>query len=349
MMEYKSAVTLSELFTILDLNKDGELSRSELHESARRLGWHWNEAPVFAVFDLLTVLQPVSRDNFIVYMTQIIEDPHGPFGKVLLNAPHFLSSTISQPIISSTQNLGDIHKRNKKQHGLGSNGETCNNLILLLKHIANLDVANTYQNFLKHMSIHPLKIPTDNAAVLIIDPQRSFTKGAWMQSIGFNAELEVKPIQLAFENCAQFFNENQRFVETMFTRCPFPPCSYDWDDTFTGIIDTRQLYFIKPGNSVLFPTTNGFREWVENVINDGKKILVIGGCTLNSCVRKSSIETQKYFKNRKLQIIVDLSLSGARTSRFIPSSLYGGLSAVESAIREMTGAGVRVTQCVQWI
>jgi len=46
---------------------------------------------------------------------------------------------------------------------------------------------------------------------------------------------------------------------------------------------------------------------------------------------------------------VDLSLSGARTSSFIKSSLYGGLSAVESAIREMIDAGVCVTQCVQWV
>lgn len=347
-MEQKSAVTLSELFTLLDLNKDGELSRSELHESAWRLGWHWNEAPIFAVFDLLTILNPVSKDNFIAYMTQIIEDPHGPFGKVLLNASHFLSSTISQPIISSTQNLDDVHKENIKQQGVESNEETFNNLILLLKQTANLDVANTYQNFLKHMSIGPLKITADNAAVLIIDPQRAFTKGVWMQSIGFNAELEVKPIQLAFENCAQFLNENHRLVETMFTRCPFPPGSYDWDDAFTGIIDARQLYFIKPGNSVLFPSTNRFREWIEKIIKDGKRILVIGGCTLNSCVRESSIDTLKCFKNRNLQILVDLSLSGARTSNYMHSSTYAGLSAVESAIREMMDAGVKVAQWVSW-
>lgn len=342
-------MSLIELFNILDLNKNGELSRSELHESAQRMGWHWNEAPVFAVLDLLTILKPVSRDDFIAYMTQIIEDPHGPYGKVLLNSQHFLSSTASKRTIISKEKIADVHKINKKQHRLESNHKTWDDMISLLKYIGNLDVANTYQNFLKNMRINTLRIPTDNAALLIIDPQRSFTKGVWMQSIGSKAELEVKPIQLAFEKCAQFLNQNHKFIETMFTRCPFPPCSYDWDDAFTGIIDAQQLYFIKPGNSVLFPTTNGFREWVERVIDDGRKILVIAGCTLNSCVRKSSIETQKYFKNRKLQIVVDLSLSGARTSRFIPSSLYGGLSAVESAIREMTGAGVWVTQCVEWI
>jgi len=342
-------VTLSELFNILDLNKNGELSRSKLHESAQRMGWHWNEAPVLAVLDLLAVLKPISKNNFIAYMTQIIEDPHGPFGKVLLNSPHFLSSTYPKRTIISKLKIANVHKMNKKQHGLKVNDKTYNDVISLLKHVANLDVANSYQNFRKNLDHNKLKIPIDNAALLIVDPQRSFTKGVWMRSIGSKAELEVEPIQLAYEKCAQFLNENYRFIETMFTRCPFPPCSYDWDDAFTGIIDTKQLYFIKPGNSVLFPTTNGFREWVESFINDGKKILVIGGCTLNSCIRVSSIETQKYFKDSNLQVVVDLSLSGARTSSFIKSSLYGGVSAVESAIREMTDAGVRVTQCIQWI
>jgi hypothetical protein len=342
-------MTLSELFNRLDIDKNGELSRSELHESARRMGWHWNEAPVLAVLDLFTVLKPISRDNFIAYMTQIIEDPHGPYGKVLLNSHPFLSSTASKRTIISKEKIVDVHKKNTPRYRLTSNDRTCHDIISLLKHITNLDVANNYQNFLKNMNINILKISAANAALLIIDPQRSFTKGTWMKSIGSKAELEVKPIQFAFEKCAQFLNENDRFIETMFTRCPFPPCSYDWDDVFTGIIDSKQLYFIKPGNSVLFPTTNGFREWVESFINDGKKILVIAGCTLNSCVRKSSIETQKYFKNRELQIVVDLSLSGARTCNYMHSSLYGGLSVVESAAREMIDAGVRVAQCVQWI
>ena len=342
-------VTLSELFNILDLNKNGELSRSELHESARRMGWHWNEAPILAVFDLLTVLKPVSKNNFIAYMTQIIEDPNGPFGRVLLNSPYFLTTTASRRSLISKQKIADILNIIKKQHRSKLYDKTCNDVISLLRHIANLDVANNYKNFLKNLDNNKLNISTDNAALLIIDPQRSFTKGVWMKSIGSKAELEVKPIQLAYEKCARLLSENYRFIETMFTRCPFPPCSYDWDDAFTGIIDNKQLYFIKPGNSVLFPSTNGFREWVESFINDGKKILVIGGCTLNSCIRISSIKTQNYFKDSKLQVVVDLSLSGARTSRFIQSSLYDGLSAVESAVREMIDAGVQVTKSVQWI
>ncbi len=84
-------------------------------------------------------------------------------------------------------------------------------------------------------------------------------------------------------------------------------------------------------------------------MDNGKNILVMAGCTLNSCVRKSSIETQRYFKDRKLQVIVDLSMSGARTANFMPSFLYGGSSAVESAVREMMGAKVWVADSIQWI
>jgi hypothetical protein len=241
-----------------------------------------------------------------------------------------------------------LKNKNKKQQGSNLNEITSDDVAFLLKRIINPDVADNYSRFLTDMGVKELKISADNTAALIIDPQRSFTKGFWMQSIGALAELEVKPIQAAFEKCAQFLSENSGVVETMFTRCPFPPGSFDWDDVFTGIIDSKQPYFIKPGNSVFFPPGNGFREWVGSLIDDGKNQLVMAGCTLNSCVRVSSIETQKHFQDRKLQVVVDLNLCGARTHNFIPSSLYGGLSAVESAVREMIDAGVRVARCVLW-
>jgi hypothetical protein len=342
-------MTPNELFDTLDLNKNGVLSRLELHEAARRMGWHWGEAPVFAVLDLFTIAKPMARDNFIAYMNQIIEDPRGPYGRVLLNAHPFLSSIVSKRTAISKEKKADVHEVNNKKYQAISNDKTCNDMDALLKHRDNIGVANIYQKIIENMNIKPLEISSDDAALLIIDPQRSFTRGVWMKSIGSEAELEVKPIRFAFEKCAQFLNENFSLVETMFTRCPFPPCSYDWDDAFSGIIDAGQLYFIKPGNSVLFPDTNGFREWVEGLMDDGKKILVMAGCTLNSCIRKSSIDTQQYFKEGMLQVVVDLSLSGARAGSYMQSSLYGGLSAVESAVREMAGVGVRVAQCVQWI
>jgi nicotinamidase-related amidase len=113
-------------------------------------------------------------------------------------------------------------------------------------------------------------------------------------------------------------------------------------------IGSNQIYFIKPGNSAFYPPLNGFKDWLERCVRAGKRTLIIGGCTLNSCVRVSSIETVDHFKNRNLRVVVDLSICGARSGSFLPSSLYAGESAVESAIRQMTAAGVQVAGRVEW-
>ncbi|OEU47930.1 MAG: hypothetical protein BA872_06025 [Desulfobacterales bacterium C00003060] len=340
-------MTLNQLFDILDLDKDGQLSRSELHLAAQRMRWHWHEAPIFALLDLLTILKPIPRNTFIAFMNQIAQDPLGPYGKVLLNAPHFSPPIASKHDLLSTYRRGEVNNTLKKCHWVIPDDHIYGDVVSLLKHTAGTNIANDYQALLNTLDSPHISI--DDAALLLIDPQRSFSNGVWMQSIGSQAKVDVKPIQLAFNNCAQFLNENYRRIETMFTRCPFPPDSYDWDNRLAEIIDSTQLYFIKPGNSVLFPPTNGFREWVKSCINSGKNTLVMGGCTLNSCIRVSSIETQNHFKNQKLRVVVDLSLSGARTSNFISSPMYGALSAVESAVREMIAAGVLVVRRAKWI
>jgi len=184
--------------------------------------------------------------------------------------------------------------------------------------------------------------------VLVLDPQRAFTRGVWMRSIGVGAEADVEPIRSAFGQCANFLVQNYGKMPVMFTRCPFPPESYPWDDQLAGIIDRNQLYFIKPGNSVLFPPTNGFKEWVLDCIERNRQNLVIGGCTLNSCVRVSAIEVQRAFKDRKLQVIVDLHLCGARAQNYYPSPSFKGLSAVDSAVRQMSDAGISVVNGVNW-
>ncbi len=339
-------MTFNALFNILDVNKDDELSRAELHIAAKRLGWHWHEAPILAVLDLLTILKPVPRKTFIAYMSQITEDPHGPYGKVLLNAPHFSPQNASKDDWVTTRKRGEVNNGPEKQQGRTARDNLYGDVVSLLEHTASMHTANDYRKLVN--TLDRAHISVDDAALLIIDPQRSFTDGVWMQSIGSQAADDAKPIQLAFNNCARLLNESYSRIETMFTRCPFPPDSYDWDDRLAGIIDSTQLYFIKPGNSVLFPATNGFREWVKRCINNGRNILVMGGCTLNSCLRVSSIETQNYFDSKKLQVVVDLSLSGARTRNFIRSPVYAGLSAVESAVREMMAVGVQVARYTEW-
>jgi hypothetical protein len=199
-------MTLNELFDILDINKDGELSRSELHIAAQRMGWHWHEAPILAVFDLLTILKPLPRNTFIAYMNQLIEDPLGPYGRVLLNAPHFSPPIASKDNLLSTHKREEVNNTLKNQQRVTPDNDIYGDLVSLLEHTAGMKTLNDYQRLLNTLDSSDISI--DDAALLIIDPQRSFTDGVWMQSIGSQAEVDVKPIQLAFNNCAQLLDEN---------------------------------------------------------------------------------------------------------------------------------------------
>ena len=121
--------------------------------------------------------------------------------------------------------------------------------------------------------------------------------------------------------------------------------SWHWREApFFALLDLLTT----PGNSILFPPTNGYRQWVACCIDAGKRWLVIAGCTLNSCVRVSAIETRALFNPRDLQIVVDMNLSAARGSNYFPAQRYDGLSGVASAVRQMESAGVRIVRWVRW-
>ena len=193
--------------------------------------------------------------------------------------------------------------------------------------------------------VERVRLPRDTAALLIIDAQRSFTAGVWMQSMGPDGERQVEPIRLAFSRLAHLLGEEPP-SDVMFTRCPFPPDSYGWDAALDDMIHPRQPYFIKPGNSVLWPPDNGFTGWVERLLRRRRRTLVLAGCTLNSCVRVSAIDTQRRFGG-ELQVVVDPALCGARRDNYLPAPQFGGRSSVESALDQMRLAGVRVAQ-IDW-
>ena len=339
-------MTPDSLFERLDLNKDGRVSKSELHTAAKRMGWHWQEAPIFALLDLLTISEPITSKRFSQYLRQIADDPMGPYGKVLLNSPGFLSTLRpeSDELFPLERTDLDALSNKNRRHSQSSDFE--NGPISALDKSLGAEIAHGYHSLLGTLDTYRTSIR--DAALLIIDPQRSFTEGVWMRSIGVGAAADVEPIVIAFNNIARLFKFIYGRMEIMFTRCPFPPESYDWDDRLAGIIDRKQIYFIKPGNSVLFPPLNGFRDWLEFCITKGIGTLIIGGCTLNSCVRVSSIETANRFKHRNVRIMVDLSICGARLRNYLPSSLYKGVSAVESAIHQMTAANVQVVRRVEF-
>ena len=328
----------SRLFDALDLEGDGALSREELNTAAVHLGWHWREAPVFAVLDLLTVPRPIPKKTCIAYLEEMTQDPLGPYGRVLLHASHFSRFKTTKNNFPQQYDPLEMGKGLKRPSG-EKPWEILNTV--------GQDAEKNCDEIAPHLE--DMEISVHHGALLIIDPQQSFTEGVWMESIGPQGEEDVKPIHMAFQNCARLLREKKDGQpEIMFTRCPFPPDSYGWNDLLADMIDSRQLYFVKPGNSVLFPPTNGFREWVHRCIGRGKKLLVMGGCTINSCLRVSSIETQNCFRTQGLQVVVDLSLSGARARNFESSSEYGGLSAVVSAVRDMADAEVLVVRNVVW-
>ena len=83
---------IASLFETLDVTNDGAISRSDLHLAAKRMGWHWEEAPIFALLDLLTIPEPIRKHQFDAYMQQVRDDPMGPYGMVLMNSAHFSSA-----------------------------------------------------------------------------------------------------------------------------------------------------------------------------------------------------------------------------------------------------------------
>ena len=332
-------MTDDELFYELDLDGDGLLSRPELYWAARRFCWDWQQAPIFALLDFLTIRTPLAKDAFITCMTHVGQD--GAYGQVLRQGPLMaeLSRRAGSCALPGTN--PDTGNVNPYPPGTGR-------VVGSLKDIFIEQIAGNYAAALERLNISRVEVRSDETAMLIIDPQRSFTSGAWMQSMGPSGGSEVAPIRLAFDNCAALLKAVYQQVEVMFTRCPFPPESYGWDERLDGIVDPAQLYFIKPSNNVLMPRSNGFREWVEGLIGCGKKTLVMGGCTLNSCLRVSAIETRRCFPKEEIDVVVDLSLSGARTSNYVNSPVFGGMSAVEFAIQEMSEAGVKVADLVEW-
>ena len=188
----------------------------------------------------------------------------------------------------------------------------------------------------------PRHVDAESRALLIIDPQRAFTEGCWMRSIGPDGPEDVAPIRAAFTACADLLARAPAGLEVMVTRCPFPPDSYGWEGGVAAALPPGQPYFIKPGNSVLFPPSNGFRAWAEALLAAGCHTLVMAGCTLNSCVRVSAREVQALYGPRGLQVAVDPDLCGARQANYQPSPEFGGRSSVEAALEELEGAGVVV-------
>jgi nicotinamidase-related amidase len=331
-----------ELFDALDRDRDGSLTREELFRAAVELGWHWQQAHLYALLDFLTLRSPLDRESFAACLEEATHDPQGVFGRVLLRGPlgrrpSDVSGRVRNEAVKSP---GD----RVLWGGTGSDGTD-----RLLRDIVSSERAGDFAEALKRSAVPSYSVRSGETALLIIDPQRAFTAGEWMWRLGPVGDMEVMPIQLAFDNCARLLETVYGRVEAMFSRCPFSAESYGWDDKLDAILDEDQLYFIKPSNNLFMPESNGYNEWLEALIEGGIRTLVMGGCTLNSCLRVSAVATRNAFPRESLEVVVDLSLCGARTSNYLNAEQFGGFSPVEAAMREMTASGVSVAGQVVWM
>jgi len=340
-----------ELFDALDRDRDGLLTRQELFRVARELGWQQPQAPIYALLDFMTIRTPLERESFAACMNEVSRDPHGAYGLALRRGPLGAESSISRimPVNEGVAHAAPARSGNLNESGTLWDGAAYEGISELLLEIAGKQRSVEFRDALERSSIPSFAVHSGEAALLLIDPQRAFTAGEWMWRLGPIGEMEVMPIRLGFDNCARLLEAVYSRVEVMFSRCPFSPESYGWDEKLEGIIAESQLYFIKPSNNLLMPTSNGYREWVEGLISGGIRTLVMGGCTLNSCLRVTAVATRSSFPVEKLDLVVDLSLCGARASNYLNSKQFGGISAVESAMREMSACGVTVAERVIWL
>ncbi|NVN89278.1 MAG: hypothetical protein HXX11_01630 [Desulfuromonadales bacterium] len=340
----------SELFDALDRDRDGLLTRQELYRVARELGWQQPQAPIYALLDFMTIRTPLDREAFVACMAEVSRDPQGAYGRALCRGPRGAVSTFRGMVLENekTANTAPGEPGYHNESRMLWDGSGYEGISELLQELLSAEHCGNFSDALKRSAIPSHTVLSRETALLLIDPQRSFTAGDWMRGLGPLGEMEVMPIRLAFDNCARLLEAVYKHAEVMFSRCPFSPESYGWDDTLDQIIDESQLYFIKPSNNLLMPDSNGYREWVQGLLDHGIRTLVMGGCTLNSCLRVSAVATRNSSPGDALELVVDLSLCGARASNYLNSSQFGGISAVEAAMREMSACGVRVAERVVW-
>lgn len=330
-----------ELFDLLDQDRDGRLSRKELHQMAVALEWRRPQAPLYALLDFLTIDSPLDRETFAACLDEASSDPHGVFGRVLRRgSPGIIRSVGDRSLKKVVNSIAEPVLWNGT--GLAGTDE-------LLREIVSSERAGDFAKALERSAIPSHSVRCGETALLLIDPQRSFTAGEWLWRLGPIGDMEAMPIRLAFDNCARLLESVYGRVETMFSRCPFAPESYDWDDELAPLLDENQLYFLKPSNNLFLPESNGYREWLEALLKAGIRTLVMGGCTLNSCLRVSATATRNAFPRERLEVVVDLGLCGARTSNYLNSDQFGGISPVEAAMVEMAASGVIVAGQVVWM
>ncbi|CAH1258600.1 Hypp2042 [Branchiostoma lanceolatum] len=205
-----------------------------------------------------------------------------------------------------------------------------------------------------------------SVAVVLIDLQQSYTRGLWASWMG---ETKAEHIRQSFTRCANLLVKLKKDVPVLLSRSAIGGYDLDWAEEVGEIVSAKAYpSVLKPDTDIL--EAAGFAEWLGKVMRSGVSTLMVGGCTTTSCVRVWSSHIQRSFSSRGLQVVVDLSLCGARDCNYVPRCqacldkymMYGTdstcdrcatpgvstVSPVDNAVEDMRKSGVQVVQQFDW-
>ena len=214
-----------------------------------------------------------------------------------------------------------------------------------------------------------------NTILLLIDLQQSFTVGSWKKSVFHCLKDGVTVIDKCFERCSQLLGQIPTDQSLILSICPFYlEADRNLDPKISRFVNKTHRIFLKPGNCILH--SFGFETYLNSLLLTHPQLdtILMGGCTLTSCIRVSSCALKRRFSDR-LRVVVSLELSGARDANYLkrcPSCLsdymegniFGcapvencadcagvgsdGISPVDMAVRNMREAGCVVVPSVQF-
>ena len=215
-----------------------------------------------------------------------------------------------------------------------------------------------------------LQLRYSRTILLLIDLQQSFTVGSWRHMVtpppdGVNAIIK------AFQQCSLLLRSVPPNQLLILSQCPFMLSSDYYLDPKISCLLTKKEHkrVVKPGNCIL--DASGFESHLDSLLLSNPEIdtILIGGCTLTSCVRVSSCALRRQYADR-LRVVVCLELCGARDANYTQRCLdcfrkymdrievgdcvecakEGGekISPVDRAVRDMRDAGCVVVSRIHF-
>jgi hypothetical protein len=206
-------------------------------------------------------------------------------------------------------------------------------------------------------------------ALILIDPQNGFINdGYWSRMFPIGQSI---PILDSFNRIVLFLRSipNPQSIPILISKTGFSSHDQQIYEPIANELSQRKFVSIthtyKPHTDLSI--CPGVRQWLSEQL-EAKLDIFIGGCTITSCIRDSSIQMKKMFP--QLNFFVDRNLCGARKDNYVERCekclekyMIDGsqpvlqceickrdltkqiISPVELAYQQMKDVGVNVVQC----